>query len=68
MQPFSWCERLEAARLIWEAYVVVLLIFLVCAKSDSSLLFGRVIFTNFMGLKKVVSVLAVITMVVWVLA
>lgn len=51
-----------------EAYVITLLIFVVCVKSDSNILFRRVIFTNFMGLKTVFFVLAVITMVAWALA
>lgn len=57
-----------AAGLILEAYVIILLIFVVCVKSDSNILFRRVIFTNFMGLKTVFFVLAVITMVAWALA
>lgn len=68
MQASIWCEGLAAAGLILEAYVITLLIFVVCVKSDSNILFRRVIFTNFMGLKTVFFVLAVITMVAWALA
>lgn len=68
MQASIWCEGLVAAGLILEAYVIILLIFMVCVKSDSYILFRRVIFTNFMGLKTVFFVLAVITMVAWALA